>query len=642
MIALPPTTLDQAIVTAALPKVVGQLPGSDRMAWVVTACPLASAVALPVRRKRGELFWRQTVLQLAIVTFVLGSAPAGWSRRMDELIAFRGPQGIGADGVMIGVQMIIADIVLLCPCGRYVGLIGAVFGPVPVAVPLIGDYVTDNASRRWFFYVNVPLGLVPLAAVGEVLSLPRPAVRRRFGALGTLPLTCGSACLVLLTSWGGSLYARHPNVILGPSLGALGVFVAPVTAGHLIGRSGRHGVHPVLGVSTVLLAAQNAAGPADFGASTAADNSSRRTGGSVGTAVFGTLFAERPRPRPAAELPRSARPPDHDAITPQRVRARPASLRDGCVRTYADAMPDVFDYAVPVPVPGLQITCFPKETPPMMSNGPARVPDTASTVTVPGARTAPGLDAAVCGTVRRADGGGIARAALTLIDAAGHQVSREVTGDEGRYALAAPGPGAYVLIAAAGGHQPRAVSVTVTDQPADLDVVLGGAARLAGIVRTFEGIPVPDAVVTLTDVRGDVVAAARSDRDGSYALAELVAGDYTLAAVAPAFRPVALPVSMQASRETVQDVELAGGAVLRGAVRAPGGRLVEDARVTLLDAAGGVVRSVITGADGVFCFVDMAAGPYTVVASGYPPVATVLQVAAGGRTERDVQLGHEE
>ncbi|NUP35897.1 MAG: carboxypeptidase regulatory-like domain-containing protein, partial [Streptomyces sp.] len=116
--------------------------------------------------------------------------------------------------------------------------------------------------------------------------------------------------------------------------------------------------------------------------------------------------------------------------------------------------------------------------------------------------------------------------------------------------------------------------------------------------------------------------------------------EYTLAASAPAFRPAALPVTVQASRETRQDVELAGGAVLRGTVRAAGGRIVEDARVTLLDAAGNVVDSVTTGTDGNFRFVDLAAGEYTVIAAGYPPVATVLQVAAGGRTERDLQLGH--
>ncbi|KPC73442.1 hypothetical protein ADL27_52190, partial [Streptomyces sp. NRRL F-6602] len=105
-------------------------------------------------------------------------------------------------------------------------------------------------------------------------------------------------------------------------------------------------------------------------------------------------------------------------------------------------------------------------------------------------------------------------------------------------------------------------------------MVLGGAGRLAGSVLTADGVPVRDATVTLTDVRGEVVASTRSGREGGYVISELVAGEYTLAASAHAYRPTALPVSVQASRETRQDVELAGGAVLRGTVRAGGGRPV--------------------------------------------------------------------
>ncbi|RST19925.1 carboxypeptidase regulatory-like domain-containing protein, partial [Streptomyces sp. WAC04770] len=197
----------------------------------------------------------------------------------------------------------------------------------------------------------------------------------------------------------------------------------------------------------------------------------------------------------------------------------------------------------------------------------------------------------VQGTVRHPDGTPVEGAALTLIDVQGQQVGRGSGGGDGRYALSVPGAGNYVLIAAAGGHQPQAVSVTVGDRPVELDVVLGGAGRLAGSVLTADGEPVPDAAVTLTDVRGEVVASTHTGREGGYVLTELVAGEYTLAAGAPAFRPAALPVSVQAARETRQDIELAGGAVLRGIVRAPDGRPVEDARVTLLDAAGNAVRT---------------------------------------------------
>ncbi|CAM5394898.1 MFS transporter OS=Streptomyces rimosus subsp. rimosus (strain ATCC / DSM 40260 / JCM 4667 /NRRL 2234) OX=1265868 GN=SRIM_033480 PE=4 SV=1 [Streptomyces rimosus subsp. rimosus] len=270
---------------------------------------------------------------------------------------------------------------------------------------------------------------------------------------------------------------------------------------------------------------------------------------------------------------------------------------------------------------------------------PAPAPYTpAAAPSVPDDPSVPGVP--VSGTVRHRDGSTVPSAALTLIDTGGRQVGRGATGDDGRYALSTPGSGSYVLIASAGGHRPQAVAVTVGERPVGLDVVLGGAGRLAGAVTTADGIPVRDATVTLTDVRGEVVATARSGREGGYVLTELVAGDYTLAAGAPGYRPVALPVTAQAARETRQDIELSGGAVLRGTVRAGDGRPVGDARVTLLDAAGNVVDTATTGPDGLFRFVDLSAGEYTVIAAGYPPVATVLQVTGGGRTERDLQLGH--
>lgn len=321
----------------------------------------------------------------------------------------------------------------------------------------------------------------------------------------------------------------------------------------------------------------------------------------------------------------------------------PAALRDQYIGAYADAMPRIFLYLVPVLVLGLVIAFFLKEKPLVSHNAPTAEPESAQVNTpIPPARSGHAAGIPVCGTVQHSDGTVVPRAALTLIDVGGQQIGRGASGEDGRYALSTPGAGSYVLIAAAGGHQPQAVSVTVGERPVELDVVLGGAGRLAGSVLTADGTPVREATVTLTNVHGEVVATTRSGREGGYVITELVAGEYTLASSAPAFRPAALPVTVQAARETRQDVELAGGAVLRGTVRAGGGRPVEDARVTLLDAAGNVVDTLTTGPDGTFRFVDLASGEYTVIAAGYPPVATVLQVAGGGRTERDLQLGHED
>ncbi|WP_460070901.1 MFS transporter [Streptomyces sp. YKOK-I1] len=474
------------------------------------------------------------------------------------------------------------------------------------------------------------LRTLPLTGAVAGASLLCGRLVRRTGPHRTFPVL-GSALIVLATWLLSRPDPGTPRLTHGLWTAVLGAGIGLVT--------------PVL-----LPAVRNAARPADLAAATGAHTGLYRLGGALGAALCGALLAHRLTGALADRPPTAPGLPDPRSLTPDLVHTLPPAPRAAWTGAYADALPGILPLLVPVLLLALLTACFLKETSPPRTRTPrptaaparpaAETEPVTVTARIPQARTPYTAGLPLSGTVRHHDGTAVPHAALTLIDATGAQVGRGAGGEDGRYALSTPGPGAYVLIAAAGGHRPQAVTVTVAERPVALDLVLGGAGRLTGTVVTADGSPVPDAVVTLANAHGEVVASTRSDRAGDYAVTGLIAGAYTLAASAPAFRPSALPVTVTASLETRQDIELAGGSVVRGTVRDGTGRPVEDARVTLLGAAGTVLDTLTTGPDGTFRFVDLASGEYTVIATGYPPVATVLKVAGGTRTEHDVRLAH--
>ncbi|MFE4021271.1 MFS transporter [Streptomyces sp. NPDC059101] len=248
----------------------------------------------------------------------------------------------------------------------------------------------------------------------------------------------------------------------------------------------------------------------------------------------------------------------------------------------------------------------------------------------------------VHGFVRNAEGNPVPRSAVTLISLSGRQLGRSVAQANGSYALQAPGAGSYVLIAAADGHQPQASTVVIGETPHGYDILLSGTSGLTGQVRSaVTGEPVGDAMVVVTDVRGEVLATGRTSAEGTFSFGELAPGTYTVAVNAASFRPAAQPVEIGGQGTTRTEIELLSGARVQGVVRAGADRApLADARVTLVDAAGNVVATSTTGADGAYAFTDLNAGDYTVIASGYPPVATGLAVNAGGLDGYDVQLSH--
>jgi uncharacterized protein YfaS (alpha-2-macroglobulin family) len=234
----------------------------------------------------------------------------------------------------------------------------------------------------------------------------------------------------------------------------------------------------------------------------------------------------------------------------------------------------------------------------------------------------------------------VPQAAVTLISLAGRQLGRSVAQADGSYAVDAPSMGSYVLIASADGFQPQASTIVVNDGPVAYDILLSGTSGLSGVVRAAEsGSPVKDAMVIVTDVRGDVLATGTTGEQGEFTFAELIPGSVTVAVNAAGHRPMALPVEVGGAGVTRVEVELSSGAQVQGVVRAPGGPL-GDARVTLVDGAGNVVGTARTGADGAYAFTDLDSGEYTVIATGYPPVATALTVNGRGVDSHDIELAH--
>ena len=207
--------LDQTIVSTALPTIVGDLGGLSHLSWVVTSYLLASTVSTPIYGKLGDMYGRKPVFQAAILIFLAGSMLAGLSQSMVELIGFRALQGIGAGGLMVGAQAIIADIVPPRDRGRYMGLIGPVFAVASVAGPLLGGFLVDNLSWRWVFYVNMPVGALAVAIVALRLRLPSSRSKHRIDYMGAAFLTGGVGSLVLLTTWGGNQYPWRSATIVG-------------------------------------------------------------------------------------------------------------------------------------------------------------------------------------------------------------------------------------------------------------------------------------------------------------------------------------------------------------------------------------------------------------------------------------------
>ncbi|MFK0261625.1 MFS transporter [Streptomyces angustmyceticus] len=231
-------------------------------------------------------------------------------------------------------------------------------------------------------------------------------------------------------------------------------------------------------------------------------------------------------------------------------------------------------------------------------------------------------------------------ASVTLIDRQGRQAGVTTAAADGHYALAAPTAGTYVLTGAAPGHTPYAASALYRGEgtAARVDLILAGTGRLGGVLLGGqEGAPLAGGSIVLTDAAGEVVARTASAADGSWDVAPLPPGPYTLVLSAPGHQPQARALELSGGEPERQDTRLRPTVTVRGTVRGPHGRPLAEAAVTLVED-GAVAGHTVTGPDGAFAFFDLSASHYTLTAAGHPPHAVGISLADGAHETLDLDL----
>jgi EmrB/QacA subfamily drug resistance transporter len=221
MVALLLAALDQTIVSTALPRIVSELGGLSQYSWVFTAYLLATTVTVPLYGRLGDIYGRRPLFLVSISIFLVGSALCGLAQNMPELVVFRAVQGVGAGGLFPLAIATVGNIVPMRDRGRYQGLIGAVFAAASIIGPLVGGFIVDNASWRWVFYVNLPVG--GLALIVITATMPKRAARREHSIdwLGAAVLAAATTALLLGLVWGGRQYPWLSPEVIGPLLAAV-------------------------------------------------------------------------------------------------------------------------------------------------------------------------------------------------------------------------------------------------------------------------------------------------------------------------------------------------------------------------------------------------------------------------------------
>jgi len=228
------SALEATVISTAMPTVVASLGGLEHYSWVFSAYLLSSTATVPLWGRLSDLYGRRPIYLAAIALFLIGSALAGVSTSMPQLIAFRLVQGLGAGGLVPLALTIIGEIYTLEERTRMQAVFSSVWGVSSIVGPLVGGVITDTISWRWVFFVNLPIGLI--AAVVVQRTLPEPPETRRVSV-----------------DWLGGLLLLTSIALVLVALSELSVAAAALAAVCLIAlaRVERAAPHPILPLSLV-------------------------------------------------------------------------------------------------------------------------------------------------------------------------------------------------------------------------------------------------------------------------------------------------------------------------------------------------------------------------------------------------------
>jgi len=252
------SSLDQTIVSTALPRIVADLQGIELLAWVSTSYLLASTAMVPIYGKLSDIYGRKIILLFGIVVFLVGSVLCGLANTMLQLVIYRGIQGFGAAALTSTAFAIPADLFVPAERARYMGMFGAVFGLSSVIGPFVGGLLTDNISWHWVFFVNLPVGLVALGFIVARLPKLDSGLRPKIDYAGAVTLLLAVVPMLLALTLDK---AEHPWTsplivgLIGTSVVGLALFLvaerrasAPVLPLHLF-RNRTFALTSLIGVS---------------------------------------------------------------------------------------------------------------------------------------------------------------------------------------------------------------------------------------------------------------------------------------------------------------------------------------------------------------------------------------------------------